>query len=88
MREAVETPLDPASVVSSDPDVHGGDLVFTGTRVPIDTLLDHLKGGATIDEFLEGYPSVARWQAEGLLDLVITSALDALGAGRSTPRRR
>jgi uncharacterized protein (DUF433 family) len=85
MRKATKSRLDAASIVSSDPEVHGGDLVFAGTRVPVDTLLDHLKSGATVDEFLEGYPSVARWQAEGLLDLAITGALDALGAARSTP---
>jgi len=79
MSKATETQHDPATIVSRHPEVHSGDLVFAGTRVPVDTLLDHLKDGATIDEFLEGYPSVARWQAEGLLDLAVTGALDTLG---------
>lgn len=73
-------PRDPATVVSRDPEVHSGALVFAGTRVPVATLLDHLKEGATIGEFLEGYPAVARWQAEALLDLAVTGALDALSA--------
>jgi uncharacterized protein (DUF433 family) len=77
---------DPATIVSRDPEVHSGDLVFAGTRVPVDTLLDHLKDGATVDEFLAGYPSVARWQAEGLLDLAVTGALEALDAAHAAPR--
>ena len=76
------TPLDPATVVSRDPDVHSGALVFAGMRVPVATLLDHLKEGATVDDFLAGYPAVARWQAEALLDLAVTGALDALSARR------
>lgn len=87
MSKATETPRDPTTIVSRDPEVHSGDLVFAGTRVPVDTLLDHLKEGATVDDFLEGYPSVARWQAEGLLDLAITGALDALGVPGPVPRR-
>ena len=37
-----------------------GTPVFTGTRVPVQTLLDYLEGGETIDDFLEGFPSVTR----------------------------
>jgi uncharacterized protein (DUF433 family) len=86
MSRAIEPRHDPAAIVSRDPEVHSGDLVFAGTRVPVDTLLDHLKDGATVDEFLEGYPSVARWQAEGLLELAVTGALHALG-GATPPQR-
>lgn len=82
MSEAIRTPPDPTTVVSRDPEVHSGDLVFAGTRVPVDVLLDHLKEGATVDDFLTGYPSVDRWQAEALLDLAVTGALDALGGAR------
>jgi uncharacterized protein (DUF433 family) len=59
----------PDDVLSRDPEVHGGDLVFAGTRVPVDSLVDALKAGQTIDDFLEGYPSVARWQVEAFLEL-------------------
>ena len=38
----------------------GGTPVFTGTRVPVQTLLDYLEAGDSIDEFLEGFPSVSR----------------------------
>jgi len=47
-------------VVSRSPDVMGGTAVFYGTRVPIQTLLDYLEAGESIDDFLEGFPSVTR----------------------------
>jgi uncharacterized protein (DUF433 family) len=56
-------------VVSRDPEVHSGDLVFAGTRVPVAILIDYLTGGHPLDEFLENYPSVERWQAEAFLQL-------------------
>jgi len=56
-------------IVSRDPEVHSGDLVFRGTRVPVETLVDHLKSGYSIEEFLDGFPSVERWQVEAFLEL-------------------
>ena len=58
-----------ARVVSRDPEIHSGDLVFSGTRVPVDTLVDYLKGGGSTDEYLGDFPSVERWQVELYLDL-------------------
>ena len=49
-------------VISCNPDVMGGTPVFDGTRVPIQTLLDYLEAGDSIDEFLAGFPSVGREQ--------------------------
>jgi uncharacterized protein (DUF433 family) len=54
-------------IASRNPEVMGGALVFTGTRVPVQTLLDYLKAGETIDEFLEGFPSVTREQVVAFL---------------------
>jgi uncharacterized protein (DUF433 family) len=48
------------SVVTRNPDVMAGTPVFRGTRVPVQTLLDYLEAGDSIDEFLEGFPSVSR----------------------------
>ena len=56
-------------VVSRDPEIHSGDLVFSGTRVPVDTLIDYLKGGHAIGEFLKDFPTVARWQVELYLEV-------------------
>lgn len=64
------------SPISRDPEVMGGAAVFTGTRVPLQTLLDHLEAGDTIDEFLAGYPSVKREQVVAFLE----SAKDRLVA--------
>ncbi len=47
-------------VISCNPEVMGGTPVFAGTRVPVQTLLDYLEAGDSIDEFLEGFPSVSR----------------------------
>ena len=56
------------SIVSTSVDVMGGTPVFTGTRVPIQTLLDYLKAGDSIDDFLDGFPSVSRVQVIELLE--------------------
>lgn len=56
------------AVVSRNPDVMGGTAVFTGTRVPVQTLLDYLEAGDSIDDFLEGFPSVSREQIIDFLE--------------------
>lgn len=55
-------------VVTSSPDVMGGTPVFAGTRVPVETLLDYIEGGESIDDFLEGFPSVNRDQVITFLE--------------------
>ncbi len=55
-------------VVSTNLNILGGKQVFSGTRVPFDSLFDYLKRGRTIDYFLEQFPSVKREQVEHLLD--------------------
>ena len=55
-------------IVARDPDVMGGEAVFAGTRVPVATLLDYLEAGESIDDFLEGFPSVTREQVIAFLE--------------------
>ena len=55
-------------IVSRDPDVMGGTAVFCGTRVPVQTLLDYLEAGESIDDFLAGFPSVSRAQVIAFLE--------------------
>jgi uncharacterized protein (DUF433 family) len=55
-------------VVSSTPEIMGGTPVFHGTRVPVQTLLDYLEASETIDDFLEGFPSVSREQVIAFLE--------------------
>ena len=50
-------------VYHSNPGILGGTLVFKGTRVPVQSLFDHLKAGDSIEVFLDGFPSVKRSQA-------------------------
>lgn len=69
MAKAPESGIDLRQLVSRDPEVHSGDLVFAGTRVPVDTLIDYLKGGEPVDQFLADFPTVERWQVEAFLDL-------------------
>jgi uncharacterized protein (DUF433 family) len=57
-------------LVSRDPEVHSGDAVFVGTRVPVDTLVDYLQGGYTLDEFLDHFPTVRREQALAALEIL------------------
>jgi uncharacterized protein (DUF433 family) len=61
-------------VVSRDPDVLSGELVFAGTRVPVQTLIDYLKSGETLDRFLDGFPTVEREQAEAYLEMTLKDA--------------
>ena len=55
-------------VVSRKPDIMGGAAVFAGTRVPVQTLLDYLEAGESIDDFLEGFPTVTREQVIAFLE--------------------
>ena len=56
-------------LINTDPEILGGTPVFSGTRVPIRSLFDHLEGGDSIDDFLEGFPSVQREQVVALLEM-------------------
>ena len=64
-------------VYHTDPEIMGGTPVFTGTRVPVQTLLDYLEGGDTLDEFLDGFPGVSREQAVGFLEMAKDALLAA-----------
>lgn len=57
------------SLVHSDPEILGGTLVFQGTRVPAQALLDYLTDGFSVDEFLEFFPSVGKDDAFEFLKL-------------------
>jgi uncharacterized protein (DUF433 family) len=57
-----------SEVFHSDPEVMGGTPVFTGTRVPVQNLVDYLEGGESIDDFLAGFPTVRREQVIGFIE--------------------
>jgi uncharacterized protein (DUF433 family) len=70
----IEHPL-----IVRDPEIMGGTPVFAGTRVPVQTLLDYLKGGHPLDEFLDEFPSVSRESARELLEMLKQSLLTPVG---------
>jgi uncharacterized protein (DUF433 family) len=57
-----------SSVISVSPEIMSGTPVFTGTRVPVQTLLDYLTAGDSIDDFLDGFPTVTREQVITFLE--------------------
>jgi len=57
-----------SSVVKIDPEIMSGAPCFVGTRVPIQNLIDYLEGGDSIEDFLEGFPSVAREKVIAFLE--------------------
>ncbi|MEA5563650.1 DUF433 domain-containing protein [Planktothrix agardhii] len=56
------------SIISISTEIMGGTPVFIGTRVPIQTLFDYLEAGESIDDFLDGFPTVSREQIIALLE--------------------
>ena len=56
-------------LISIDPEVLGGQPVFKGTRVPIETLFDHLEAGISLREFLDDFPTVTKGQAVADLEI-------------------
>lgn len=65
----------PKPLVTRSDEVMSGAVVFTGTRVPVQTLLDYLEEGDTLDHFLEDFPTVSREHAVAVLELAKESVL-------------
>jgi len=64
------------SVIHSNPNILGGTPVFVGTRVPVQTLLDYLEGGESLDTFLDHFPTVDHEQAVAVLELAKQMLID------------
>lgn len=68
----------PTPLISTSPDRLGGTPVFSGTRVPVQSLIDYLEAGHPLDHFLDEFPSVTREHAVAVLELakqaLLTSA--------------
>ena len=73
--------MDKHQIYHSDLEIMGGTPVFTGTRVPVNSLIVNLKAGDSLEQFLDGFPSVSREQAEAFLELALAEALE------STPQK-
>ena len=60
--------LEDSSIISASPEIMGGTPVFSGTRVPVQTFLDYLKAGESINDFLDGFPTVTKQQVISFLE--------------------
>jgi uncharacterized protein (DUF433 family) len=61
--------MKPMSAVTVNPKIQGGLPCFTGTRVPVSSLFDHLQRGYTVEQFIEDFPTVAREQVDAVLEM-------------------
>ena len=59
--------MDINDIITIDKDILSGQPVFKGTRVPVESLFDHLEAGVSLDEFLDDFPTVSKAQATALL---------------------
>ncbi len=58
-----------SEIINIDKDILSEQPVFRGTRVPVESLFDHLEAGVSLDEFLDDFPTVSKEQAVALLDI-------------------
>jgi len=65
-------------VVHRDPEIMGGTPVFVGTRVPLQNLIDYLEGGESIEDFLDGFPSVQRGQVIAVIEAAKLTILETV----------
>lgn len=65
----------PYPLITIRPDLVSGAPVFTGTRVPIPALFDHIEAGDALDAFLDGFPDVTREHAIAVLELAKSAAI-------------
>jgi uncharacterized protein (DUF433 family) len=65
----------PVPLITISPEYLGGEPVFTGTRVPVQTLFDYLEGGDPLDEFLDDFPNVTREHAIAMLKMAQRAAV-------------
>ncbi len=68
-------------IVSRNPKLMNGALVFAGTRVPVEILVQHLSAGDSLDEFLDGFPTVSREQTVAYLEMTLEAAELARASG-------
>lgn len=76
-----------AAIITISPEIQSGTPVFAGTRVPVKNLFDYLRGGDTIEEFLNDFPSVSRMQVEKLL-AIMENLITLNDYDENPPRRK
>ena len=63
--------------ITIDPGIMSGEPVFSGTRVPVESLFTNLEGGVSLDEYLDAFPDVKRAQAQAVLEYAYRSVIKA-----------
>ncbi len=66
----------PDPLITMSPDRLSGTPVFAGTRVPVQTLVEYLESGDSLDDFLADFPSVSREHAVAVLELAKSALMD------------
>lgn len=61
--------MDVKDIIVVDPEILGGQPVFKGTRVSVESLFDHLEAGVSVDEFLDDFPTVTKEQVIAALEI-------------------
>ncbi|MEI8280923.1 MAG: DUF433 domain-containing protein [Armatimonadota bacterium] len=75
----MEIPDELKNVLKSDPEILGGTPCFDGTRVPVETFLDYIGSGYSLERFLLGFPSVNKDQAMSVLEWQSTESKHSMG---------
>lgn len=70
-------------LITRNPNILGGTPVFTGTRVPVETLFDYLEAGDPLDRFLDHFPTVERAQAVAVLEFLKDIAVSQVNGASS-----
>jgi len=73
-------------LIISNPEILGGQPVFKGTRVPVSNLIEYLESGFTVNDFLEGFPTVKKSQAKQVLNLLSKHILQVAKVQNTTRR--
>lgn len=68
-----------SKIVSRDAEVMNGALVFAGTRVPVEVLVEYLAAGDSVEDFLDAIPTVSREQAVSYLEMTPEAVAEAAG---------
>jgi uncharacterized protein (DUF433 family) len=69
--------MDQSNLIISNPEILGGKPVFKGTRVPVSNLIEYLESGYTVNDFLEGFPTVKQKQVSQVLNLLSKHTLQS-----------
>lgn len=78
--------MNASDIIISNPEILGGKPVFKGTRVPVSNLIEYIESGFTVNDFLEGFPTVKKIQVKQVLDLLSKHMLQ-IAKTQNTPRR-